>query len=233
MVHRQAVPTIDGGLIKINRLIRSRRKTVALVITADATLVVRAPLDTPLRLIEEAVFAKKRWIHRKIQEIIKAGGPPAAKRYIDQEPFVYLGQTYHLRLVQQPSISLTSELLFPPDFVPQGRAKMIEWYWAQAQSILPRRVDYFSQLTGWRYSSLRISGAEKRWGSCNQNGAISLSWKLVMAPMEIIDYVVVHELAHLKEHNHSSKFWGLVQHIIPEYKDRRKWLRQHQTKLRV
>lgn len=219
--------------IVIDRLVRSKRRTIALLITPEATLVVRAPLRTPLEYIERVVVAKHDWILKKIQQV--ATRPPLrSKEYRDGEQLLFLGEHYTLRLTGHKAIQmLGAELLFPARFVKQGRTKLIAWYSERARHVIGEQAEHFSRLTGWKYSSLKITHAEKRWGSCSPSGAINFSWKLMMAPLDIIDYVVVHELAHLVEKNHSPKFWQLVERVLPDYPSRRKWLRTHQAEFQA
>lgn len=111
---------------------------------------------------------------------------------------------------------------------------MEAWYRAQARWHLTGRIDHFARQHGFVYNSLRINGARTRWGSCNaQRGSLNFTWRLVMAPPEIVDYVVVHELCHLKHPNHSPDFWAEVEGILPDYKQRRKWLKENGLKLQV
>ena len=107
------------------------------------------------------------------------------------------------------------------------------WYKAQARSLLSGRVDFFAGRHAIRVGKVRISSARTRWGSCSARGTLSFTWRLVMAPPEVIDYVVVHEMCHLKEMNHSGAFWARVEAILPDYKARRKWLKDHGAGLRL
>jgi len=95
----------------------------------------------------------------------------------------------------------------------------------KAQEIIPQRVRWYSKATGIRYRRVRISNARKRWGSCSAKGNLNFSWRLALAPLEVIDYVVVHELSHIVHGNHSQRFWALVNKFYPNYKACRKWLR--------
>jgi len=96
---------------------------------------------------------------------------------------------------------------------------------AKAAELIPQRVAYYSGLTGISYLRVKINSAKKRWGSCSARGNLNFSWRLALAPLEVIDYVVVHELAHIIHRNHSKRFWALVSKLYPNYKTCRKWLR--------
>lgn len=195
------------------KIIRSKRRTVALLISPDATLTVRAPFVTTLEYIRKLVFEKRSWINKKQMQILKNGIPPPSKKFVGSEDFFYLGKLYKLNF--------------------ESRAGTIEWYRRQALPKITERARWYSQKTGWEFKSISITKAEKRWGSCSPSGSINFSWKLIMAPPEVVDYVVVHELAHIPERNHSAGFWNKVKSVLPDYKERRKWLRENETKFKV
>jgi predicted metal-dependent hydrolase len=94
-------------------------------------------------------------------------------------------------------------------------------------------VQYFANLYGFVYRGIRISSARTRWGSCSSRGGLNFTWRLIQAPLPIIDYVVVHELAHLKVPNHSKAFWELVKNLLPDFAERRAWLKAHGRQLSV
>lgn len=96
---------------------------------------------------------------------------------------------------------------------------------------ITERVQWYSELTGIKYSKIKINKAKTRWGSCSSKGSLNFNYRLYFAPLEILDYVVVHELSHIREMNHSKKFWNRVELVIPDYKKRRKWLRTEGKKL--
>ena len=110
---------------------------------------------------------------------------------------------------------------------PRAREIFIKWYKQQARQIITDRVDFFAQKHAFNYAKIRLSSARTRWGSCSSRGTLSFTWRLVMAPMEIIDYVVIHELVHLEIQNHSSSFWKKVQEYLPDFKKKRAWLKEY------
>jgi predicted metal-dependent hydrolase len=113
-------------------------------------------------------------------------------------------------------------------------AKVFElWYRQNARQILHERVKVYSQQHGFQYQSIRITSARTRWGSCSASRSLNFSWRLIMAPLEVVDYVVVHELVHTVVHNHSKRFWKKVERILPDYNERRKWLRKNGSHLMI
>ena len=216
-------------VIKIDELVRSRRKTIALVVHPDGRLVVRAPLRTSQKIIDAFVSSKTDWIEKTRQS------QHARRKFFPKQifseggKFWYLGQQYPLQVVrdQRPVFQFNLAFSIQEKVLPQARKQFEKWYRDQARLYLNERVAYFAQLYGFHYQKIRISSARTRWGSCSGRGTLSFTWRLIMAPPEIIDYVVIHELAHTAHHNHSSDFWGLVGSILPDYAQKRKWLKQN------
>lgn len=217
--------------IKINKLIRSSRKTIALIVASDAALVVRAPLKTPLAYIEDLIAQKKRWILRKKEQALKNYFPAEKKEFQNGEKFLFLGKTYPLKISSVWEIELREELIFPERFLKNAAEKMMTWYRESAFEKITERARYYSQISGWKYSLIRINNAQGRWGSCSRGNALNFTWRLVMAPPEVLDYVVVHELAHIPEKNHSPRFWNKVEMILPNYQVQREWLRKNGANL--
>ena len=213
--------------VVINKLVRSRRRTVGLEITRDARLVVRAPRRIALGDIQRILFKKKDWIARKQRFFRQRRAESPPKQFIDGEFFYYLGCLYPLKLVDTGPIRLTEYLEFPRPLVLRAREHLVQWYKARAYEKIRERLDWYAQSTGWQYAKMRISDAQKRLGSCSAKGNLNFSWRLVMAPLAIIDYLVVHELVHLDEKNHARRFWDKVGQIIPDYKQSESFLKNN------
>ena len=146
----------------------------------------------------------------------------------------YLGQDYILEVRQYPSyrkpgVQLVGERLLvltaKTDPATVGKA-VLEWYCARACRIIPERVEFYRKQIGKPVNSIRIKDVRSRWGSCSSKANLNFNWRLVLAPMEVLDYVVVHEMCHLKEMNHSKAFWDLVGEILPDYQKQREWLKR-------
>jgi len=221
--------------MKIDELIRSKRKTVALIIDANGRLVVRAPLRTPLAFIQEFVVSKHAWIESKRALVKKLPPPRPVHKFQEGECFWYLGKTYPLKIVAHTRRSLTLEEAFylPKTTQKQSRLLFETWYKKQARQVISERVQWYAQKFGFSYQKLRLSSARTRWGSCSNRGTLSFTWRLVMAPLEVIDYVVVHELVHLRFPNHSKAFWGEVEKIYPVYRQMRAWLKKNGNQLTI
>lgn len=219
--------------IKIDKIIRSKRKTIALVVSADATLVVRAPFESTLEYIKGVVFKRRFWIKEKKHAANKNGVIVRAKEFVNGEGFLYLGKTYKLKIQNCEEINLAEYLVLPEKYLKEPQANMIEWYKKEALKKITQRADWYSANTGWKYKSIKINDAQSRWGSCGPTGSLNFTWKLIMAPLNVIDYVVVHELAHIHERNHSVRFWNKVKSILPDYQQREKWLKENGKFLRI
>ncbi|MFC1512175.1 M48 family metallopeptidase [Candidatus Latescibacterota bacterium] len=218
--------------IPIARIIRSRRRTIALVVTPDATLIVRAPLRTPVFRLEQLIVEKRDWIRRKLNEVRRK--PPLMPReYVEGEEFWYLGKKYHLRVAGNVAPQVTSEgdLRLPEKSRALVRETVLQWYRDQAARVVGERCMRWIGIAGCEPLRIRITSARKRWGSCSTKGAVNFSSRLVMAPPAIIDYIIVHELVHLDQPDHSHLFWAKVERILPDYRSREQWLRKHERYL--
>ena len=220
--------------IQIDKLIRSKRRTIALIIERDGSFTVRAPMRAPHSTIESFIKQKEDWITRTRKKM-KSTQPTTGKKYIDGEKFPFLGSFFDLKLVgpQRPSLRFESGFTLSRTAQIKGEQVFVRWYKARAFETISERVEKYSQQYGFTPKQVKISSAKTRWGSYSPNGTLNFTWRLVMAPLDVIDYVVVHELAHLRVKNHSSKFWKVVESIYPEYKKQRKWLRENGEKLNL
>ncbi len=216
--------------IEIDSIIRSHRKTISLEISGDAKLTVRAPRRATLDEIHDLVNRKRSWIVRTRQRVQERRRAYQPKRFSEGENFIFLGKAYPLSIrtdAPSPLIFRDNSFILKKESAGEAKALFIGWYKKQARTIIEQKVRLFARHGGVCFSKIRITNAEKRWGSCSQKGNLNFSWRLVLAPIDIIDYVVLHELSHLKEQNHSKKFWDAVASVCPEYRKRRKWLKEN------
>jgi len=215
--------------IQIDRLVRSRRKTLTLVLRPDGTLEVRAPLGISAARIQGFVDSHAQWIEKQRQRV-KAAAPPPSHNFVEGEKILYLGRecTLVFSSHDRPALRLEgSTFLLRRSAAPKARQIFIDWYKDQARELIAERMQVLSGKNGFKAGLLRISSARTRWGSCSSRGTLSFTYRLVMAPPAIIDYVIVHELVHLKVQNHSREFWNKVAQIMPEYHQHRSWLRKN------
>ena len=220
--------------IRVEKIVRSRRRTIALIITPDAHLVVRAPLRAPVSMIDDVIREKSSWIRKKIGEM-KARPQAIIHTYEEGEIFWFLGRPYPLHITDDAGagIERTDRLCVPRTISPDIRGGIQRWYVGEAAKEIHSRCMWFSMMTGYSPTSVRITNATGRWGSCNHKGGLNFSWRLIQAPLSIVDYVIVHELVHLRQPDHSPKFWAKVEALMPDYKRRREWLRENERLLRI
>lgn len=219
--------------IDINRLVRAKRRTIAIIIERDGSLTVRAPRRATLGDIEKFIHEKTDWILRTREKVKSSILETPKKKYIEEEQFLYLGNLYELRLVppQRPALKFDNGFTLGSAAQPRGEMVFTKWYRKQASLVIAERVSKFSKQYGFTPNQVKITSAKTRWGSCSGNGNLNFTWRLIMAPLEVVDYVVVHELVHLRVKDHSQNFWGNVEGIMPEYKMYRKWLRENGSRL--
>jgi predicted metal-dependent hydrolase len=222
--------------IEIDKLIRSKRRTIALIIERDGSFTVRAPMRAPHTAIESFIQQKVDWVTRTRDKMKSMPRESTMERqYIDGEKFLFLGSSFELKLVelQKHPLHFDSGFTLRRSAQTRGEQVFTRWYKESAFEIITERVMQYAQQYSFTPKQVKISSAKTRWGSCSPNGTLNFTWRLVMAPPDVIDYVVVHELAHLRVKNHSSKFWKEVGSIYPEYKKQRKWLRENGEKLNL
>ncbi|HNM35874.1 MAG TPA: SprT family zinc-dependent metalloprotease [Anaerolineales bacterium] len=214
--------------IQIDNLVRAKRRTIALIVERDGSLTVRAPRRATLNDIYGFIQEKTDWILRS-REKLKAIKPIPKKAYVDGERFLFLGQEYELRLVppQRPALKFDGGFTLSTSAQERGEQAFTKWYKTQALTVFTECVNHYANLHGLIPKEVKVNSAKTRWGSCTSAGTLNFTWRLVMAPLEVIDYVVLHELAHLKVKNHSPRFWKLVESLCPDFKHHRKWLRDH------
>jgi predicted metal-dependent hydrolase len=216
-------------------LIRSRRKTISIIITEDARVVVRAPLRASKALIEGFLEQKRRWVTEKQAIASQQASEHVQGGFLSGEEFPYLGSKLMLAVSEGAKRidAVGGVLAFPRAWLPNAQERLKKWYRAEAARVVGERLKALSQHTGLRPASVGFTDARHRWGSCGADGRLNFSWRLVMAPPDVIDYVVVHELAHIRHLNHSREFWGCVGRIMPEYREKKKWLKENNALLRL
>ena len=220
--------------IQIDQIIRSRRRTLGLQVTSDAQLVVRVPQKMPLEMVHAMLRQKHSWILKKQRYAREHYLPAAPLSFASGEKFLYLGKEYGLSLIPGTYGTLVfngKEFLLPPGCVPLAQWLFRDWYREQAAEFLSSRVLHYAGMIGARYSRIGISNAKGRWGSCSSKGVLNFSWRLMMAPQEVVDYVVVHEVVHLEELNHSKRFWQKVKALASDYLEAKRWLERHHRTL--
>ncbi len=206
----------------VRRSARARRVRVG--VTAEGGIEVVLPLRAPARLAAEAVVELRPWIDRRLADVARDRAAVAARG--DTVP--YLGT--ELRLLPEAGrtrVRREGDVLRVPAAPAARREALERWYRRQARTEIAPRLDEAVAALGRSYTKLTIRGQRTRWGSCSSTGAMSFNWRLLLAPEEVLDYVVWHEACHLAVMDHSPRFWALVEQHRPEYERPRRWLRDH------
>jgi predicted metal-dependent hydrolase len=217
---------MDNVLIERSR----KRKTVGIQVLKDATVKVSIPYFFPKFFVTKILKEKEEWIHDARQKMLAR----QKEQKVNGE-YLYLGKSYPLQIrPAQKELIEVSDKMYTANFNEKYFQKYLtSWYKQQARKIIVERVNHYAKIAGLKFRSIAITTAETRWGSCSSNKTLNFNWKLIMAPVEVIDYVVTHELAHLTELNHSHAFWETVRKMYPLYREYRTWLRRYGHTLTV
>jgi predicted metal-dependent hydrolase len=210
----------------------ARRRTVGITVKRDGELVLAAPSRTSARRLEAVVREKLPWVRRKLAEFEALGPPPEPRQAVAGELFPYLGREYRLELADrppQPVVISGDRLLVDRALDGDARAAVVAWYQAKARAYIDDAVARFAPLVGAAPATVVVRDlGKRRWGVCDHRTLkVSFHWQLIAQPPELVDYVVVHELAHLHEPNHGAAFWRRVEDVMPDCKERRRRLRAH------
>jgi len=186
-------------------------------------------------LIENFIFQKKNWIDDKLKTARRHLEENPPKEFKNGEYLTFLGKEYPLLLdeKQRTPITFNNGFILSKDHLHRARENFVKWYKMNAYSLIDDRLKKYSVFSGLKYTSFRLSNAKKRWGSCGPSNSLSFNWRLIMAPIFVIDYVIAHELAHLEEKNHSKRFWKKVADIFPAFKTSKNWLKMNGHKLAI
>lgn len=226
-----ACPAEEAGSGEAYLLVRSRkrRRTISLELKSDGRAVIHSPWRTSRREIEDFFRKRASWLAQRRREMEQRRRECAPRDFVDGESFLFLGTSCRLELVEGENG--LSPLTFSDGYfflnraaVPRARALFTAWYRARAEEYFARQVERFNGHLSLPVRRMRVSDARCRWGSCSHTNRLSFSWRLIMAPPAVIDYVVVHELTHIREKNHSRRFWGLLAETLPGYERERAWL---------
>ena len=212
------------------QLERRSRRTIGLKIGASG-LIVHAPKRISQPQLESALLQKAEWIRKKLDQI--SANQPSPLQWVDGAELCFLGNPIQLKLsrdaanrkpqFEQGVLHLRLTEIDDAEFV---SARVTQWYKKAALPDFTRRLELYANRLGVTLPRLFLSSAQTRWGSCNSKREIRINWRLIQAHPHVINYVICHELAHLKEMNHSSRFWQLVESLYPEYREAERILKQ-------
>jgi predicted metal-dependent hydrolase len=215
-------------------LIRSDRKTADIVVERSGEIVVRAPLNVGDDRVVQAVSDRALWVHRSLAEWEDLNAARQHRPLVQGQAFPYLGRSYRLKFVaaDRPLRLRNGRWELSEAFLDRFgeaavRKAFRDHYLAQGGRICAERVAFFAPKIGVVPGEISVKELGYHWGSCGRAGALAFHWKAVMAPQTVIDYIVVHELCHLRHRDHSDTFWNEVDKVLPRYLERKDWLRRN------
>ena len=230
---------IEGFDFPVEVIRTDRKKSVSIYFEKDSVKV-RVPKSLSERRIRELITRRAPWIKKKIKEVLDR---PSVKQkeYVSGETFLYLGRNYRLKVSrgEENSIKLKGGYLVATTLIndrsPEEtiRSMLVSWYRQHAENRLGEKTDRLAKIVGVLPNSIKVRDYKSRWGSCSSSGDISYNWKIILTPHRIVDYVIVHELCHLLEHNHSRQYWKHVERYVSDWRDCRDWLKMNSRSLTI
>ncbi len=215
------------------KIIKSFRKTITMKIDEAWELIVKAPFFMSKKMIENFINKNKAWVEKRKQQILER-----LKSYKEDEKFFYFWDEHKLLYKIWTKNIEFDWMNFYIDKKNKDKADILfaDFYKNEARKYIEKRIKFIAAKYNLEFNKLKITSAKTRWWSCTSQKNINFSYRLIMAPIKTIDYVIIHELAHLTEMNHSKKFWDLVEKMMKwlypwDYKIYQNWLKQHWNKL--
>ncbi len=219
----------------------SSRKTTDIVIERNGQVTVRPPADYTPEQVDAVVESKRMWIYRNLADWKDLNASAVVREWVNGETFLYLGRAYRLSLVSGQGRELQlkdGRFCLHRRVIVQGGVtaarRAFETYFAdKGMQRLSERVAYYAPKVGVKVTGVKVKEMGYRWASCGKSGILNFHWKCMMAPPKIIDYIAVHELCHLHHRNHTETYWNEVDKVMPDYRERKEWLRQHGASLDI
>lgn len=229
--------TVDNNVINFKyKIVREKRKTISIRITDKGEVLITSPFNVSEETIKTILKKKEKWITNKVQLFANRLSNYKEKEFVNDEKFLYLGEELQLEFCVIHSKKVYTD-------IQEGKLKVylsnceknhqeirdsiIDFYRKKATDILSERTKIYSELMKVRPKKITIKDQKTIWGSCSSKGNLNYNYRIIMAPMEIIDYIVVHELCHLVHMNHSKEYWNTVELVLPDYERRRQWLKDN------
>ncbi len=214
----------------------ARRKTLSITVHPDNRVIVHAPATCPKQSIARFIEQKSDWVRKTFEANLLKRRQVVERKFKTGDTLPYLGKDHTLQVEQGHFPEVVCEngricVRLPARNAPPGPSEIKErlkaWYVSCALSVIREKTALYAARIGVTPARVTIKSLTSRWGSCSVSGRISLAWNIIMAPEAIVDYLIVHELCHLVHHNHSEQYWALVASILPDHRQRRKWLREN------
>jgi len=207
---------------------KSERKTTSIYIERDGSVSVLAPQPFDLARVEANLEKKRRWIYRQLAEWEDMNRTQVRREYVNSESFLYLGRGYQLHIVDKQRVPLqlkNGKFCLSKQSLDQAAKHFRDFYKAKLCLKLNERIDFYASSMGLKPAGSKVLELQNRWGSCTPGGVINIHWKCAMLPLPVLDYVIVHELAHLNNPNHTPAFWRNIEKVMVGYEEQKLWLR--------
>lgn len=220
-------------------VIYRKRKTLEIRVEAPGVVSVIAPVGTTEETIKQVVKKKGKWIVQKLFLMQNVDHQKIKREFVSGEAFLYLGRNYTLQLIHDEQLKTPQVKLFHGKFYVTTSTKeeavikqaMEQWYRQKTYEKVKERITYYQRHFTNKPTNIKVKEQKRRWASCTANRELLFNWRCVMAPSPVLDYIVVHEMCHMVHMNHSKDFWDLVASIMPDYQERKEWLKKHGVKM--
>ena len=239
VVYNSGVPSFSYQVVRKKGLTTN----VSISVSFEKGVIVRAPFWMPKGMIDTFIKEKSTWIEKHLKRL---NSKKTVKHYLEGEKHFYFGKEYPLSILKTPTPGRSKVGIFensirveiynrlPKEKHPEKiKEALLYWYLERGMEIITEKVNYYVKEMGVDYKKINLKKVSSIWGSCSPTNCLSFNRKLVMAPHEVVDYVIIHEVVHMTHRNHGNNFWNLVKNFDPQYKNHRKWLRQNHHLLAI
>ena len=210
-------------------LVRSKRSSIGITVERNGSIVVNAPQELEKDEIDKHVYKKRLWIWEKLAIKKEHNDKVTQKKFISGESFSYLGRSYRLKIVDEDSALKLKNgwFILGKKYQPKAKELFKIWYTQHLKDKIKERLESLNKNLNLEIPEYKIMELGYRWGSCTKDGVLNFNWKIAMAPIGVIDYIIIHEIAHFKEHTHNERFWREVQRLMPSYIEKKEWLKEN------
>jgi len=211
-------------------LIKSNRKTISLTLEVNNDIVIKAPLEAEEERINDFFERKKIWIYTKMEEKKYLINCPEKKEFVNWEWFYYLWRMYKLKVIESENIDLKlrfykNKFELNKKYISIAKELFIDFYIEKFNLKILPKIKEISKENNFNYSEIKIKNLKNKWWTCSKDNNIKFHWKVMLAPISVIEYIIIHEFCHIKIKNHSPKFWDLLKRYLPKYEEQKNWLK--------
>lgn len=231
--------SISNVEIRVRR--SDRRQTIGLTVERDGSVVAAVPVGIALGEVERQLRSRELWLHSALTRRRSLTPPATVKQYVSGEGFHYLGRAYRLRVSrtttaddQMPEVRLFQGMFhLRGDCARRGRECFVRWYSTQADSWLAEKMPRLQRRVGVEVRRVVVMDLGYRWASCSGAGRLNFHWRTILLPSDMIEYLVLHELCHVIEHNHTPRFWSLVRRADRDFAGKERWLKENGSRFDI